>query len=218
MVRSLTHDWEYPILLEFDKALSTSTYNEIIYALESIGIHILLSVSDQGPRNEALIRDLGITVDEPWSPNPFDPSRKVFFSFDFNHIFKNQRNAILDNITILEDGKTFSKKDLQELFDYVKTNGLSPGAFLKEIMITCNGSDRQTVGFAYNLMSKRTAALLLEYFDDISKHTMAHFFIAMNRGKFHLPFVSFYNFPSHFYISLFAIDSTVFENHRKSLI
>ena len=194
MVRSLTHDWEIPIYLEYDKALSMPTYNEIIYALESIGIHILLSVSDQGPRNEALVRDLGITVDEPWSPNPFDPSRKVFFSYDFNHIFKNQRNGIIDNITVLEDGITFSKKDLEELFDFVKSKGLSSGDFLKEIMLNCTGSDRQTISFAFHLMSKRTAALLLEYFDDISKYKMAHFFIVINRGKFHLPFVSFCNF------------------------
>ena len=96
----------------------------------------------------------------PWSINPFDESREVFFLYDFNHIFKNIRNAFLDNITILKDGTRFSKKDFIELFELVKKSEISPGAFLKEIMFTCVGSDRQHVGNAVNMMSEDTAGLL----------------------------------------------------------
>ena len=89
----------------------------------------------------------------------------------------------MDNITILKDGTRFSKKDFIELFELVKKSEISPGAFLKEIMFTCVGSDRQHVGNAVNMMSEDTAGLLRMLFhydaeckvDDLCHHTLYTF-------------------------------------------
>ena len=83
-------------------------------------MHFSIFSCFSGGRNEGLARQLGISVELPWSINPFDESREVFWTYDFNHIFKNMRNAFLDNITILKDGTRFSKQDVIELFDLVK--------------------------------------------------------------------------------------------------
>ena len=48
MIRGLTHDWVYPIFLEFDVGLSKANYNKILLAVEGIGIHLLLTCCDQG--------------------------------------------------------------------------------------------------------------------------------------------------------------------------
>ena len=41
-VRSLTADWEFPLFLEFDKAMTQSTIMDIIQKLDDIGITILI--------------------------------------------------------------------------------------------------------------------------------------------------------------------------------
>ena len=89
IVKGLTHNWSVDLLIEFDKGLTLETYTQLIYELESIGIEVLASVCDHGGRNEALARELGITVERPFFTNPFDSSKDVYFLYDFNHIFKN---------------------------------------------------------------------------------------------------------------------------------
>ena len=89
IVKGLTHNWSVPIEIEFDKGLSLETFTQIIYELESIGIEVQAAVCDQGGRNEALARELGITAERPFFSNPFDASKDVYFLYDFNHVFKN---------------------------------------------------------------------------------------------------------------------------------
>ena len=92
MVRSLGGDWKVPIYTLFDSEVSKETLIEIICALETIGIHILLIVCDQGGRNMGLPKKLGITSENVSFTNPFDPNRVIFFSYDFVHTFKNLRS------------------------------------------------------------------------------------------------------------------------------
>ena len=43
---------------------------------------------------EGLQNQLGVTVEEPWFPNPYDPARKVLYSYDFWHSIRNLRYVI----------------------------------------------------------------------------------------------------------------------------
>ena len=43
---------------------------------------------------EGLQNQLGVTVEEPWFPNPYDSERKVLYSYDFWHSIRNLRYVI----------------------------------------------------------------------------------------------------------------------------
>ena len=43
---------------------------------------------------EGLQNQLEVTVEEPWFPNPYDPARKVLYSYDFWHSIRNLRYVI----------------------------------------------------------------------------------------------------------------------------
>lgn len=183
MIRGLTHDWSFPIFVQFDQGLTKENLFKIINEIEKNGIEILATISDQGGRNESLAKSLQITARKPFFQNPFDESRDIFFIFDWNHVFKNWRNNILDKITVFANGIKASKKDIQELFDFVKSKGLSLGDYLKEIMLNCQSSDRQTVSHAMHLMSEKTANLFRLYFShDKSKLMFADLFETLGQG------------------------------------
>ena len=110
-VRSLTSSWKYPIYVAFDSPVTPEIYKEIIMELEQIGIHLLMTACDQGSKNEGLAKRLGVTKDKFWIQNPADPSRIVLWSYDFIHVFKNDRNHTLDQTKLLGDGRSFSKQD-----------------------------------------------------------------------------------------------------------
>ena len=86
-----------PVYLDYDIAITVRHYNETIFHLEAIGVEVQLSACDQGPRNQGLATELGVTIDNVVIPNPFAANRYVVFTFDWVHAFKNLRNHFLDN-------------------------------------------------------------------------------------------------------------------------
>ena len=164
-VRSLYGKWKFPIFVAFDQAVTTEIYNEILYALGSIGIRVMLSVCDQGPRNQGLARALGITPSKPFITHPFNPDWSVFWAYDFIHLFKSLRNHILDKTVDFGDGIQASKKDLEDLFRIFKTE-VSLGSHLNDKMLSCSGTERQNVSLAYKLMHQDTANLIRQFFPE----------------------------------------------------
>ena len=90
-VRSLIADWELPILVEFDKAITKDSLHDIIIKMEVIGIKIMIVVCDQGPSNQSLAGALGITNENVSFVNPHDSSRNVVFINDMVHLHKSLR-------------------------------------------------------------------------------------------------------------------------------
>ena len=91
MVRSLGGDWKVPIYTVFDKDVTKEILDEVIIALETIGIHVLLTVCDQGGKNLSLPKVLNISPENITFPNPYDKDRVVIFTYDFVHTVKNFR-------------------------------------------------------------------------------------------------------------------------------
>ena len=66
------------LFFQFDEALSPSTLLSIISQLEKVGAKVVALVSDMGPKNLRLWRELGININKPSSAfitNPADQSR-----------------------------------------------------------------------------------------------------------------------------------------------
>ena len=87
---------------------------QIIVQLEAIGIKVLSTVSDMGGDNQALAKELGIMPDNVTFPNSWDPSRPIFFAYDWVHFFKNLRNHLLDD-TVTINGVRVTKQDILKL-------------------------------------------------------------------------------------------------------
>ena len=169
-VRGIIGDWKYVYFIEYDKKLTKERFNEVILSIELLGIHVLCSTCDQGPRNESLAKSLGVTNDKPYFTNPMDPTRNVYWLYDPVHLYKSFRNNTVDHVTTLADGRTFCKKDFVELIDHCKEQEMGVGNYLKDLMVTCVSSDRQTVDLATELLKLMTASLFRRFFpNDQSK-------------------------------------------------
>ena len=164
IMKGLVEDWQFPFFCDFDCNVTAELFIDLIIAVENAGPMVLSSTCDQGGSNIGLFTTLGVTPQTPWYPNPNDPSRMIYMGFDWVHVFKNLRNNLMDHSVTLESGVTIeAKKILRQLFNICQSNGVSCGNFLKDIFLDCRSSDRQTVSYAFLLISGKTAALLRRF-------------------------------------------------------
>ena len=116
-VRGLFSDYCIPLLTMFDYAIDVQTYHEVIAKLYELGFIVKISICDQGPKNMALIKELNITAEKPYSIHPCNDQIKVYFSFDFVHVFKNFGNHLRDDICLLPCGAEFTISEFYDLID-----------------------------------------------------------------------------------------------------
>ena len=94
---------------------------------------------------------------------------------------------MLDHIMIFPDNTRINAKEhLRQLFNHCKGNEISEASYLKTIMLECKKSDRQTVKYATNLLSNKTANLLRKYFpNDPIKLKLADFIDTVADSSLH---------------------------------
>ena len=181
MARSLTNTWQVPIYINFDvvskevegvKSQLCHVYEDTIVEFEKRLFKVIVSVCDQGGKNQNLTKHYGITPDNFHIPNPYDPSRNVIFIHDFVHEVKLLRNHILDDTCKLPSGKVFTKKFFEKLIDSTKkSTDIAAAAFpLNDYALNVKSSDRQDTGPALKLLSRETAAMIRILFphDDLA--------------------------------------------------
>ena len=121
-VRGLVSNWCIPLFSMFDYSIDVPTYHEIISKLYELGFIVKMTICDQGPKNMALINQLNITPNKPYSIHPCNDQIKVFFTFDFVHIFKNFGSHLRDDFCLLPDGDEFT---ISEFHDIINARGPS---------------------------------------------------------------------------------------------
>ena len=183
MVRGLAASWKFPVFVDFDMCMTKQVLFEIILALETVGLKVLITTCDQGPKNLSLASKKQLNLGDSLSfANPHDSARKILFSFDFVHVFKNIRNHILDDLIAFEDGTCASRKDFQDLFDTLSPE-ITAGYKLKDIHLNCKGTDRQNVALAVQLLSGTVSTLFkLQFPDNPVKSALSDFVSAMNNA------------------------------------
>jgi hypothetical protein len=152
IVRGVASAWKFPVYMDFDTALLQTVMLEIIVTLECLGLQVLISTCDQGPKNVGLCSELGVSVENVFFENPYDSSRMVIFTYDFVHAFKNVRNHFLDDVVVFDDGAIIFKLDFEELLAKVNSE-ISCGFKLSPHHLNCQQSDRQNVRLACQLLS-----------------------------------------------------------------
>ena len=171
MARSLTNKWEVPIYINFDveskgvedaKSQLCVIYEDTIIEFEKRTFKVIVTVCDQGGKNQNLTKHYGITPENFEIPNPYDPSRTVIFIHDFVHEVKLLRNHVCDDTVMLPSGKTFTKSLFTKLIDSSKSSmDISSAVFpLNDYVLNVKSSDRQDTGSALKLFSKETGAML----------------------------------------------------------
>ena len=178
MIHGLVENWKFPYWIDFDTPITKQLFDEIVISLELCGNTVLSMTMDQGGSNEGFQNSLGTGVDDQSYQNPAypdDPSKVLYFVYDYVHAEKLWRNALLKHSVRLDNGQIINaKKQFQELSNYCRSHELSAGYYLKDILIHCKKSDLQTVKFAINLMSNTTASLFRQYFpNDGAKMALA---------------------------------------------
>lgn len=85
----------------------------IISVIESVGFHVVATVSDLGPSNQGL-KKLGITPSQPYFQNPVYPTENVYVFVDVPHLIKLIRNNLVDS-GFNVDGVPINKSIIEEL-------------------------------------------------------------------------------------------------------
>ena len=183
-MRGLYEPWIFPYFVAFDQPMTKALYHEIIVDIEDAGAMVMCSTKDMGGDNEGLKRSLDITVTKPWSPNPKDPKRKLFFLFDATHNYKNTRNNFVDHSIICQDGmKITPKNEFEDAQKFCRQNEISAGDFITDKHVYPKSSTRQNEDLAFELLSEKMAQIFREHFPlDPKKQRLADIIIKLHRG------------------------------------
>ncbi len=175
MIRGVFSQFKQPVFFEFDKEMDASTIINISKKLKNIGVNIVGIVSDMGPKNVKLWRELGVDREKPYFELPGGESVSVFA--DVPHLLKLLRNHFIDQGYILPSGTKFTKEDL--LFLVEKDNSEFQICHkVKPIHFLCKGSQRQRVVLAAQLFSHSVASAVSLIFPE--KNEIAHFIQLVN--------------------------------------
>jgi len=159
MARGIASPWKQPVFVDFDRKMTKEILFSIINELDQIGFKVICCVSDCGGGNVGLWRTLDISYDQPvfCIPN----GRNIVFIPDAPHILKLVRNWLLDT-GFIKDDKLINKQPLEALVSITSTE-LSVCHKLSNEHLICEGSQRQKVKLATQLISHTTATALKHY-------------------------------------------------------
>lgn len=96
MMRCLMLKLKQPVYYNFDTKMTKALLFDIIIALEAAQCKVIAIVSDLGPENRALHKQLQLSWNHPSFENPSDASRAVWCFADVPHLMKLLRNHLLD--------------------------------------------------------------------------------------------------------------------------
>jgi len=159
MARGIASPWKQPVYVDFDKKMTKDILFSFINELDQIGFKVICCTSDCGGGNIGLWRTLNISYDQPvfCIPN----GRNIVFIPDAPHVLKRVRNWLLDTGFNL-GGKIINKQPLEALVSMASTE-LSVCHKLSQEHLTCEGSQRQKVKLATQLISHTTSTALNHY-------------------------------------------------------
>ena len=106
MIRGLCFNWKQVLYYNFDEVMRADLLFKLIIFAEEAGIQVTCIVFDLG--NKGILSELGVDVERPSFPNPFDPNRDIYVVPDPVHMLKLFRNHLLD------DGITLGEKQIYQ--------------------------------------------------------------------------------------------------------
>ena len=187
MLSGIFSRWKYTVAYYFtaDSMLGGDLkpiIEEIIERAEEIGIRVHLVASDMGPVNGAMWRAFGVCIAGSHSriinsiPHPCDPFRKLWFSPDSGHLFKNLKWALLNNKTIelpqwfVESNNLLSSTvrsgHISELAEFQEGSDLLMAPKITWNELALGNFAKMKVNKAVNLLSSVTSSSLIFLADE----------------------------------------------------
>lgn len=166
MVRGLGKKWEQVVYYDFGTKSSKELMVYIIQKLEDCKLIPVAVVSDFGPDNQEMWRDLNVTNEQLFMIS--QSNKKVFVFADFPQMLKLCRNHFLDHGFKVKD-KLVIKKPIKRLIDS-KSSGLNIAHKLTMEHVCVEKTRRMNVRLAVQLLSRSTGATLLSMRDILKNH------------------------------------------------
>jgi hypothetical protein len=171
IVKGIVKKWKQVVFADFDTAMTKALLFDIIDNVEKSGVKICIIISDMGPSNLSLWKELDVTMDKPFFMylDSSGNSRQVFVIPDIPHLLKLLRNHILDDGLKLPGGTIIDKQSFSDLIDRITSSELTIAPQLRHRLITVSRNERQRVLPAAQLLSNKTAAAMKRVFGEKMK-------------------------------------------------
>lgn len=167
MARGLCNSWKQPIFIGFDQKMTKEILYMIIDSLKKIGYPVVACVSDMGPGNLGLMKELNLDYQNTSFSLP-DSNEKIVYFPDAPHLLKLIRNWFLDTGFELNGGKMVNSEPVKDLLN-ITSGELSVCHKLSKQHVVCEKSQRQNVSMAAQLLSHTTATALIHYKPGVDK-------------------------------------------------
>lgn len=163
MIRGLTSAWKQLIYYNFDTDMKKDILFDIIQNVEAAGFLVVAMVSDMGPCNMRLWKDLDVSVNNTSFTNPAASDRLVYVFADAPHLLKLIRNNFLDYGFKLNE-KIITSSCVREVISR-SVKDLKTTFKLSSKLVNVECGTRMNVSLAAKLLSETTAKAL-EYFGE----------------------------------------------------
>ncbi len=162
--RGVFSSWKQPLLYSFNGNYK-HLLDLLIKLLAENGVNVVGVVSDMGPKNVKMWKELGIAKVEKGIlsttnfPHPIYPKDRVYWLTDFPHLLKRLRDHLLDSSIMLPGGTVVNRTWIQELILKQKSElKLTFKLGLRNLYL--KGQERQNCSTAYQLFSHSVATAI----------------------------------------------------------
>lgn len=161
MVTSMTAKWKQPFGYfltsgPMDGKKMRTLLLDAIQRIKLTGLKVLLFICDQGSNNRSMLRQMGVTADQPYFLDR--DGEKVFVLYDPPHLVKNTRNNFKSHGFILPGNKKIMWKYVQDLYQYDKDRKIRMVPKLSEKHINLPPFKAMSVKLATQVLSNSVAA------------------------------------------------------------
>jgi hypothetical protein len=161
-IRGFFGKWKQIIHFDWEKQPSYYDVLNIIGELSHIGLDVRAFVSDMGPKNQGLWKEMDVgkvkngEINKTWFLHPVSDKR-VFVFPDFPHLLKLLRNHLFDSGMYFPDGEILNKELYEDLLKInpVQENEFSMIPKFTHKHIYMKGQQRQNVRTAFQTFSNR---------------------------------------------------------------
>lgn len=183
VLEGLSTRYIIPVAYYFTRSLKgkelTELVKDVLHSVESSGFHIVRIVADNHKINTAMFAALGDGTLQCEIPHPCDTStidaRRLFLSFDPNHIIKNLRNQFLERRMWEKHGE-ISSSYVRKLYHLQKKEVIKPVRFLTSKHINPSNFEKMNVQRAVQLFSPEVSASIDFLRINSTAHANAHEF------------------------------------------
>ena len=118
MVKGIAKKWKQPIAYFLSKNAASAEQLQTLISvaiekLNSIGLHVRVIISDQGPTNQQMFKFFNVTPEKPYTEIS---GNRIFFLFDSPHLLKSIRNNLI-NYNFKIDENIVKWKYISDFYD-----------------------------------------------------------------------------------------------------